>query len=770
MSGNSKRKFVFIMGLSLFFLSAVYFISPTFAVEQVPVGTRPMGMGETYVAIANDGNAVHLNPAGISLIQRYILNGAHADLLGTSPFNFSGLEQNYVSVVLPVTKNFATGIDWMNIGISDGELGFTQNKFNFALSLNLRDMIAMGMNGKYVSVYTGLDGMDIDTASGFGLDSGILFFPRFLPKVGDKLKVGLMLQDFAGNHTKSIVGGTSIRHDFAGLLLEETADKAEIHYYETVLPLHCKFGVAYDIIKNPQRHWLVSADFDDRFHFGSEFWLHPMTAIRAGVQIDKEGVTYSLGGTLKYINNKLFENSWFELNYAYVLPPTLPATSYFSLSTSFDFQRSPITIEKVLIRPGISAAHHNSYVGVSPHGLKIEDCRLKIKNNLQSSIKNLQSKEGVVEEYKPYEGDTAGRIWLHNKSKKDMDVKVTLAIEDYVPPTDIIEFFTIGGKKTISLPLSLPFSDDIMTLARNENVTARIKVLAVEKDSDKRYFTSQDEVFMLHNKNTIVWDDLRRLGSFITADTVEPFARETLESREELLREYAKQLPKNILSENILQAILLFEALVEKGIIYIKDANSPSYVSYMPDTVRYPQQLLSGEISSADCDDFTALYCAMLESVGIHTALIGLNDHILMAFDTGISWQTAQDITLFDYISIVQIPPVEKGGEGGFLKNVRWYVEPPIDGKAYIPIETTMLGKTGAEGGSRNLIPSTSDFPLSTSDFRGSFNLFVQAWQNALNQIQEAEKSGDKIECETVANAWEIYKPAYTSPKNGIRN
>jgi hypothetical protein len=448
-------------------------------------------------------------------------------------------------------------------------------------------------------------------------------------------------------------------------------------------------------------------------------------------------VTYSLGGTLKYINHKLFENSWLELNYAYVLPPTLPATSYFSLSTSFDFHRSPIKIEKVLIRPGISAAHHNSYAETT--ATKVETTANKL-HQFDGAVPLNKGDQGVVEEYKPYDGDTAGRIWLHNKSKKDMDVKVTLAIEEYVPPTDIIEFFTINGKTTSSFPLSLPFSDDIMTLARNETVTARIKVLAVEKDSDKRYFTSQDEVFMLHNKNTIVWDDLRRLGSFITTDTVESFARKTLESREDLLREYEKRLPKNIPQENILQAILLFEALVEKGIIYIKDANSPSYGSYMPDTVRYPQQLLSGEMSSADCDDFTALYCAMLESVGIHTALIGLNDHILMAFDTGISWQTAQDITIPDIE-----PKFNKAG---------WYVEPPIDGKAWIPIETTIIGqpKQGQVEG---------DSPL---------NLFVQAWQNALNQIQEAEKSGDEIECETVANAWEIYKPAYTSPKSGIRN
>ncbi|MFQ6043047.1 MAG: hypothetical protein ACE5PV_19510, partial [Candidatus Poribacteria bacterium] len=696
--------------LSLFILSTFCFVRLIWGVEQAPVGARPMGMGETFVAVADDGNAVHLNPAGISRLQRYILNGMRADLLGAS----NGLEQNYVSVVLPVTKNFAMGIDWMNIGIDDNELGFTQNKFNLALSLNIRDVMAMGVNGKYVSVYTGLDGMALDTASGFGLDGGMLFFPRFIPQVRDKLQVGLMLQDFAGNHTQGFFGGTSIRHDFVGLPLQEKTENDKIQYRENVLPLHYKFGIAYNIIKNPRRSWLMSVDFDDRLHFGSEFWLHPMAAIRVGTQIDEEGVTYSLGGTLRYINDKLFENSWLELNYAYVLPPTLPATSYFSLSTSFDFQRSPIKIEKVLMRQGISAAHHNSYAETT------------------TPPEEFHQFDGAVDKYQLYDDDTAGRIWLHNKSEKDMDVKVTIAVEEYIPPTDIIDFFTMPAGKTISLPLHLPFRDDIMADAKDENVAARIKILAVEKDSDKRYFTSQDEVFMLHDKNKIVWDDIRRLGSFITVDAVAPFARKILEKHQNLLSKNEERLP-----ENILQAILLFSALIEEHIIYIKDANSPSYGTYLPDTVRYPHQLLSGEIGSADCDDFTALYCAMLESVGINTALIGLKGHILMAFDTGISWQVAQDIAL---------PDIDPS-----FKYARWYVDPPIDGKAWIPIETTMIGQAKREEISH----------------RG--NRFAQAWQNALIQLQMAERNDEKIEYETVADAWEIYKPAYTSPNEDLR-
>lgn len=106
------------------------------------------------------------------------------------------------------------------------------------------------------------------------------------------------------------------------------------------------------------------------------------------------------------------------------------------------------------------------------------------------------------------------------------------------------------------------------------------------------------------------------------------------------------------------------------------------------------------ESTFGDCDDSTVLYCSLLESVGIKTALIQLQSHVLMAFDLGsISVKQAQEMGLpNDYYETV-------------------------NGQAWIPIETTFINKG-----------------------------FAAAWQEGCRSLQAVD-----IRVETVEDAWEKY-------------
>ena len=558
---------IFLSVLSL----RLFILLPAWAAEQVPVGTRPIGMGGAFVAVADDGNAVHLNPAGISLIQQYRLNGMRADLFDSGGLDFSGLNQNYVSTVLPVTKNFAFGFDWLNIGFDDDELGFKENQFNLALSYNINPMLALGMNGKYISVSTGLDGAEIDTAVGFGFDTGFLFFPRFLPTVGDKLQVGLMIQDIAGNRTDGIFGGTSIRHDFTGL----PPIDAETEHDETILPTHYKFGIAYNIIKEPQRNWLVALDVDDRLHLGTEYLPFPTVAIRGGLQIDLsdagESPTYALGGTLDY--------KALAFNYAYELPPTLPATSLFSISGSFDFQRSPMKIRNVKIRDeGVFLVHHVFYARKEDANviviqelaseepqtrtfrlddyatvLSLEpDKRSEFRRNVNraweaieagkelqkggtvrmpaaSKLRLRMEKTGYIHEYTTsqmtYEmesEDKIGRVWLENRSNKPVDVTVKLIFDEYMDEfRAVTDTYEIPPRSVASIALQhLTFLNSPKILQRRTTgpVDAQIAIAATTGEKLHKDVIQAVPDFQLHGINTIVWqeeEDLFKLGSFI---------------------------------------------------------------------------------------------------------------------------------------------------------------------------------------------------------------------------------------------------------------
>ena len=82
----------------------------------------------------------------------------------------------------------------------------------------------------------------------------------------------------------------------------------------------------------------------------------------------------------------------------------------------------------------------------------------------------------------------------------------------------------------------------------------------------------------------------------------------------------------------MLQAAVLFEALKQHGVRYVADPNTPyarvSADASAIDHIQYPGQVLRKK--GGDCDDLTVLYCALLESAGIATALVDYPGHIFL--------------------------------------------------------------------------------------------------------------------------------------------
>lgn len=85
------------------------------------------------------------------------------------------------------------------------------------------------------------------------------------------------------------------------------------------------------------------------------------------------------------------------------------------------------------------------------------------------------------------------------------------------------------------------------------------------------------------------------------------------------------------------------------------------------DTVRFPRITLSNR--TGDCDDTTALLGSLLESVGIHTAVLTTPGHIFLAFDSGEPAENAP------YLTDDAHEAMARGGS------------------AWIPVETTLLSK-----------------------------------------------------------------------------
>ena len=98
---------------------------PSAAKEPV-IGARPLGMGETFVAIADDGNALSWNPAGLPSLGNHEIASSYADLFGI------GIKNNHIYYVFPIADHYAFGFDWAHLNFGDVELGYKKDRFRFS--------------------------------------------------------------------------------------------------------------------------------------------------------------------------------------------------------------------------------------------------------------------------------------------------------------------------------------------------------------------------------------------------------------------------------------------------------------------------------------------------------------------------------------------------------------------------------------------------------------------------------------------------------------
>ncbi len=546
---------------------------------QIFSGARPLGLGETFIAIADDGNAVYWNPAGLPILKRIEFNSNY-----TNMYNIQGMKNIYLSFVYPLTYHYVVGASWFYFGFDDDELEYFQNKANISFGARVYKNLLLGANIKYLNRDSRLDGYSEGKADGFGFDLGALYsFP--LKKLGflKQINLGIMAHD---------VGGTSINY-------------AGTNKSETVLPQNIRFGFTVYPKEEISLKWfslrdaLVACDFDDRFHVGTETWLFNNLGIRAGFQRDfhtEEAPTYSFGASLKFSAISM------QLDYAYVIPPTLLSTHVFSFS--FIPNISPVKITDVSV------------------------------DDLYASF------------YKYYATREIGNVTIRN----DYDKELRMALKVTIPgltesPTQ--ENFVLGPneKKAFDFPALL--LKEVMEL--RESVYRSVKIRVEYQIKNEKKYVESTKGFRLYGRGAITWEDASKAAAFITKmdRMVELFA---LEATNDL--PYRPEVELG----NVYRASALFNAMGAIGIKYKEDPENPfSIISknqHSVDFIKYPAELLIDK--QGDCDDLTVLYASLLEHCGIKTALVSTEGHITLMFDTGIHKRNWGLLPLGDSLVVIK--------------------------------------------------------------------------------------------------------------------
>lgn len=230
--------------------------------------------------------------------------------------------------------------------------------------------------------------------------------------------------------------------------------------------------------------------------------------------------------------------------------------------------------------------------------------------------------------YKYYLDNPIGSITVKNNTQdKFENIKVSFYLKEYMDfPSDIIvEDLLPNSTKEVTIKATL--NNKIINITENTPVQSQISVkyysAGVEKD-----VTLNVPVKIL-SKDSIVWDDTRRIANFITV-------------KDPIVVEIAKNLNSKVddIDVDVDPSIITFSFfsnyLASLGIKYVEDPVTPYKLSksssdVIIDTVLYPRNLI--KIKSGDCDDLTVMFASLFEAVGIKTVIMDYPDHITLMFE-----------------------------------------------------------------------------------------------------------------------------------------
>jgi len=255
-------------------------------------------------------------------------------------------------------------------------------------------------------------------------------------------------------------------------------------------------------------------------------------------------------------------------------------------------------------------------------------------------------------------------VTIQNKFGSPIEVNVKANVRPFSPRPKESGFIKINKGETRDIPATVVLDPEIFEISSREPAVLDIEVEGKAGTSQKKKISNQITV---HTRNS--WNgEIDKLSFFLTSDDPEilSFSRQVVQSRQDSMAAILSDFHK---------ARIIFEELKSLGICYQSDPNVPFY---QDDRVQYAEETL--QLGSGDCDDLVVLYASLLESLGINTAFIQVNDpekslaHLYLIFNSRV--------------------PVENAG---LISNneKRFIIREDLNGNQiiWIPVETTLVSQ-----------------------------------------------------------------------------
>jgi len=304
---------------------------------EIGIGSRAIGMGGAFVALANDASTMYWNPGGLSKLKSSSVLLEHSDWL-------AGISFDYANVILQLGELGTIGGSFTSLSMVDqmvrtvdrpngtGER-YSAGDLSVGLSYakNLTDRFSIGFNAKYI--HQKIWHM---TASAFAVDFGTLFITQF-----KGLRIGTSLSNF----------GTSMRLGGRDILVYHDIDPriegnnpripAELKTDSWDLPLLFRLGIAIDLLNRASNRLTVAIDAQhpsdntQSLNLGTEYAFRKFFMLRLGYKSlflhdGEEGITFGLG-----LRQSIYGMTKIQVDYAYASFGRLENIQKFSVQLLF---------------------------------------------------------------------------------------------------------------------------------------------------------------------------------------------------------------------------------------------------------------------------------------------------------------------------------------------------------------------------------------------------------------------------------------------------
>ncbi|RMF10617.1 MAG: hypothetical protein D6762_01120 [Candidatus Neomarinimicrobiota bacterium] len=288
------------------------------------VGSRALGMGGSFVALADDGSATYWNPAGMTAVPEVSFSFHHQDWA-------LDIQKDYVSMIAPMGSSTALGLALSVLHMGERPVttvhepdgtGLTYSVMDlaagFSLARQISDRLAYGMTVKTIqlSAYN-------EKATGLAFDLGSILKTDF-----HGLRIGMSLANFGSDlryEGRDLLAKADVDESLDGNVLSDVNLKTE----SWPLPLRIQIGLATDLV-GPDPAWIPAAgqrltlaldavhpnDGPEHVHLGLEWDWRGWIFLRTGYRTQYDQESWSLGGGLSW---KLGGSGIWRINYA-ILP------------------------------------------------------------------------------------------------------------------------------------------------------------------------------------------------------------------------------------------------------------------------------------------------------------------------------------------------------------------------------------------------------------------------------------------------------------------